>query len=107
MIMQSNTAGTKISHVDALSRSNVVLVIEDNPFEWNLTVSQNRDPEIVKIREKLENGKDKTYGMRNGVFFHEKNQYLRIYVPVHMKTNVLYKYHDKLGHMRVGKRRVM
>ena len=96
-------AGTKMSHVDALSRSNAVLVIEDNPFEWNLTVSQNRDPDIVNIREKLENGEDKTCEMRNGVVFRKKNQDLRFYVPAHMETNVLYKYHDELGHMGVEK----
>lgn len=37
----------RMRHVDALSR--VVGVIEDNPFEWNLTICQSRDPLIEKF----------------------------------------------------------
>ena len=96
-------AGTRMTHVDALSRSNAILVIEDNPFEWNLTVSQSRDPEIVKIRERLEKSEDKLYEMRNGVIFRKKNDELRFYVPAHMENNVLYKYHDEMGHLGVEK----
>ena len=39
----------RMQHVDTLSRAFNVLVIEDNPFEWNLSVCQNQDPKIVEI----------------------------------------------------------
>jgi len=38
-----------IRHVDALSRA--VEIVEDNPFEWNLTICQGQDPKIVDVRD--------------------------------------------------------
>jgi hypothetical protein len=54
-------------HVDALSRT--VDVIEENPFEWNITLCQGQDPKIVEIRDKLEQFEDKFYEMRNGFVY--------------------------------------
>lgn len=39
-------SSTRMGHVDALSRSFGILVVEDNPFEWNLTILHNKDPKI-------------------------------------------------------------
>lgn len=47
-------AGTKLPHVNALSRASNVLVIEDNPLELELALSQNRDSKLRALREKLE-----------------------------------------------------
>ena len=35
-----------MKYVDSLSRSLNIFFVEDNPFESDLTVSQNRDPNI-------------------------------------------------------------
>lgn len=91
-------AGTRMQHVDALSRATNILVIEDNPLELELAISQNRDPKIQKLREKLENAEDKQFEMRNGLVYKKKNSELRFYVPEKMESHVLRKYHDDLGH---------
>lgn len=51
-------AGSKMRHVDALSRVNNILVIEDNPLTYNLALRQLEDIEIQKIRKKVEQQED-------------------------------------------------
>lgn len=47
----------RMSHVDALSRVSSILIIEDNTFEFNLSVCQSQDQKIkeikVRIRERI------------------------------------------------------
>jgi len=95
--------GTKMQHVDALSRATNILVIDDNPLELELAVSQNRDPKIKKLREMLEKSEDKYYEMRNGLIYRKKDSKLRFYIPGKMEGHVLRKYHDELGHFGLEK----
>ena len=83
----------RMQHVDALSRAFDVLVIEDNPFEWNLSVCQNQDPKIVEIRKLLEVKEDKLYEMRNGVVYRKKGNELLSYAPTNMEKHVLFQVH--------------
>ena len=46
--------GNKMQHVYAFSRAVETLVIEDNPFEANLVLSQNRDPKLQQLNKELE-----------------------------------------------------
>lgn len=41
--------GSRMSHVDCLSRCNSVFVVEDNTFEFNLALNQNRDANIREL----------------------------------------------------------
>lgn len=41
--------------------------------------------------------------MRNGIIFRKHNNNLLFYVPQVMEFQVLYKYHDQLGHLEVEK----
>ena len=50
-----------MSYVDCLSRIHFISVIEDNSFETNLIIAQNRDDNIVKIRESLEKSESKFF----------------------------------------------
>lgn len=59
----------RMRHVDALSRCFVVfevLLVEGN-LEKNLSVIQDKDPDIVKIRDLLLTGESKFYEMRDGL----------------------------------------
>lgn len=85
-------------HVDALSRSIGVMVVEDNSFESNLIASQNIDKNIVELREKLQETEDKLYEMRNGIIYRKRNDSILFYVPSNMENNIIRKYHDELGH---------
>lgn len=91
-------SGTKMQHVDALSRATNILIVEDNPLELELALSQNRDPKIRELRGKLEESQDKQYEMRNGLVYRKKDSELRFYVPEKMEGHVLRKYHDEMGH---------
>jgi len=60
--------GKRMTYVDALSRCHSVLV-EDSTFERTLSIYQNRDNEILKIREKLKKGDIKHYELRDGLVY--------------------------------------
>lgn len=49
--------GSRIKHVDALSRT--VGIVDEKPFEWNLT--QGQDPKIVEVRDQLEKSENKFF----------------------------------------------
>lgn len=97
--------GKRMSHVDALSRCNGVLVLEANTFEQTLSIRQDRDKEICKIRNKLvRNGEDKFYELRDGLVYRKvKNKKLLFYVPKCMELNVIRTCHDDLGHLGIDK----
>lgn len=42
-------AGSRMRPVEALSRNNNIMIIEDNPFEYNLSLSQGADPKIKEL----------------------------------------------------------
>ena len=88
-----------MQHVDALSRVFNILVIESNPFEWNLSVSQTQDPKIIEIRKLLEERQLNSSEMRNGVIYRKKGDNLLFYVPSNMEKHVLFRYHDQMGHL--------
>lgn len=94
--------GTKMGHVDALSRlPSEVLVIEDNSFELNLALSQDRDTTIRELKELLQKTEDPYFELRNGIVFRKHNGELLFYVPRVMETHVLHRYHDQMGHFAV------
>lgn len=91
-------AGSRMRHVDALSRTTNIMIIEDNPLEHNLMVAQSQDPLITELKNKLETSEDSKFEMRNGLIYRKKDKNILFYVPAAMESNVMYKYHDELGH---------
>ena len=91
--------GKKMGHVDALSRCYSVLVLEANSFDRTLALSQDRDPEIVAIRKRLEKSEEKFYELRNGLVYRKENEKLLFVVPEAMIENVIRANHDDLGHI--------
>jgi len=92
-----------MKHVDALSRSFGILVVEDNPFEWNLMIVQSKDPKIKNIAEKLEKSNDPRYELREGLVYKKQGDQLLFVVPEKMESHVLYWYHNEMGHCGLGK----
>lgn len=66
--------GKRMSHVDALSRTNSILVIEDNSFEFNLSVCQTQDVKVKELKSRLEKKQDEFYEMRNGLIYRKKKK---------------------------------
>lgn len=95
--------GNRMQHVDALSRASNILVIDDNPLEYNLAVCQKKDPKIETVRNKLEKREDTYFEMRNGIVYRKAGSKLLFYVPIAMENNVLFRYHDEMGHYSVEK----
>jgi len=65
-----NREAAQMQHVDALSRCNNILLLEEtNDFEKTLVVAQLRDESILAIRKMLEERENKFYEMRNGIVY--------------------------------------
>ncbi|XP_018377468.1 PREDICTED: LOW QUALITY PROTEIN: uncharacterized protein K02A2.6-like [Trachymyrmex cornetzi] len=96
--------GKRMSHVDALSRCHSILVLEGSTFERTLSICQDRDKEILKIRDKLEKNDVKHYELRDGLVYRkDKNKKLLFYVPQSMESNVIRTCHDDIGHVGIDK----
>lgn len=88
-------------HVDALSRHSV-LVLEGSTLERTLSVCQDCDENILKIRNELEKDDVKHYELRDGfVYRKDKNKKLLFCVPRSMESNVIRTCHDDLGHVGI------
>lgn len=90
--------GKRISHVDALNRASNILVIEDNTFEFNISVCQSQDPKIKELRMRLEKEQNSIYETRNGLLYWKCKDKILFYVPRAMEHE-LYKYPNDFGHL--------
>lgn len=96
--------GKRMAHVDALSRCNSILILEGNTFEQMLSIKQDQDAEICKIRDRLEKSEDKLFELRDGLVYRKVNKNnLLFYVPEVMESNVIRTCHDDLGHVGTSK----
>ncbi|KAK9685091.1 Integrase zinc binding domain [Popillia japonica] len=95
--------GTRMNHVDALSRVQEVLILEGNTLEQNVTYKQDSDPEVRKIRESLEHQESQFYELRNGLVYRKSRGNLLFVIPETMEYHVMTKYHDEIGHFGLDK----
>lgn len=91
-----------MSHADVLSRRDI-LVIEDNSFERVLSIKQDQDKEIGRIREELEQRESKLFELRNGLVYRKRDKNLLFYVPRSMEQSIIRTYHDDIGHVGINK----
>ena len=97
-------AGSKMQHVDALSRCHNIMIIESNTFEENLIICQNKDGKLSSLKKELEKKQNKFYEMRNGVIYKKSNNGSLLFcVPEAMEISILNKYHDEIGHVGIDK----
>lgn len=93
----------RMRHVDALSRKYETMMITETTFEQNLKILQGVDPEIIKIRERLEVNQDKFFEFNNGLVFRKTNGQSLFYVPSSMENNVIVASHHEVGHQGIHK----
>lgn len=125
---------TSMSHVDALSRCHpphkdypveplifnqvsylstdnseyekcrVVCALDEEEVSFHIQLTQNRDADVVAIRDRLEAGPVKDFELINGLVFRTgvpgKPQ---LYVPAEMTANVIRLTHEKIGHLSTDK----
>lgn len=95
--------GRLMSHVDGLSRSTNICIVEDNSFEYNLTVYQSQSSKIKEIRDKLTVQEDPLYELRNGLVYRKSGDRILFYAPENMENNIMVRYHDGMGHIGADK----
>jgi transposase InsO family protein len=95
--------GSKMGHVDALSRNHNILVLEGNTFEQTLAIKQSADPMISEIHQLLVKGEHPLYESRNGLVYRKLDNKLLFVVPKSMQARVIQAYHDNVGHVGVVK----
>lgn len=94
--------GTAMNHVDALSR--VYAIVDNEDLDFQLSVAQNRDPEVLKIRSELESNEMDGYILSDGLVFRKSpSGKLQLYVPAEMVNNIIKFVHEKIGHQAVNK----
>lgn len=88
-----------------MSRASNILILEENTFEQNLSISQNLDPDIVAIKNKLLTVEDKHFELFNGLVYRKckNNKNALFYVPKSMEDKVIFNCHDALGHVGIDK----
>jgi len=94
-------SGSRMTHVDALSRQ--IFVVEDNSFDRNLALCQSDDPKIAKIQAELQRSENKLFEMRNGLIYRKRQGQILFYVPSMLESNIIYKYHNEMSHVGVEK----
>lgn len=67
-----------------------------------LAIKQLQDPEIVKIRDKLQKSVDNHFEVRDGVVYRKVGCKLMFYVPKSMPSNIIRLCHDEYGHVGVN-----
>lgn len=95
--------GTRMGHVDALSRCHNILILEANTFEQILAIKQGIDENIVNIRNSLQSRSDKNFELREGLVYRKEKGRLLFYVPQSMENNVIRSCHDDMAHVGVQK----
>ncbi|KAK9708862.1 RNase H-like domain found in reverse transcriptase [Popillia japonica] len=109
MILAANTLDTNLAvkqdadYVDALSRVKDVMILAANTLDTNLAVKQDADLDIRKIRESLEKQESGSYELHNGLVYRKSKGNLLFVVPRVMEYAVMSKYHDEMGHVGTDK----
>lgn len=96
-------AGSRMKHVDALSRNTNILILTENTFEQTLSIKQIEDRDINKLKEQLSRSEDKYFEMRNGLVYRKYKDGLLFYVPGSMEASVIRSVHEEYGHLGVEK----
>jgi len=88
--------GSKMVHVDALSRS--VAYVNELPLERELELRQLVDPRIKEISENLEFSENEKFDLVDGLVYRKIDGELKFVVPEAMTSNVLRTHHDNMAH---------
>jgi len=93
--------GTKMQHVDALSRS--VGYVHELPLERELEFRQLADPVIKQISADLEFTDNDKFKLIDGLVYRKIGEDYKFYVPDQMIPILLRAHHDDMAHVGVEK----
>lgn len=111
-------SGSLMGHVDALSRcppredrcsdgsmgsDRIISVVNADDVDLQLQITQNRDENILSLREQLEKGDVENYALEDGLVYRKTGDRLLLYVPSEMEENVVRNAHEATCHLGVAK----
>ena len=80
--------------------------------DFDMRVEQEKDPELLQLKRDLSQKNNKTslfrrYMIKDGIVYYlsqvDDEPVLRLYIPKHLRENIIKQYHDDNGHMGVNK----
>lgn len=89
--------GTRMLHVDALSRHSVCTIEVDN-FTARIAKLQNEDNELKLIKRSVQDKVDEKHSMRGGLLYRMVDGLDVLVVPTAMENDIIRNAHDK-GHI--------
>lgn len=82
----------------------VVSPAEINDLDFMIRAAQNRDKNILQLRDRLEKESVTNYQLKNGIVFRQGGTgVFQLYVPLEMEFNVIRLIHEKIGHLGIDK----
>lgn len=64
---------------------------------------QSQDEKIKELSRRLERSESSFLEIRDGVMYRKRGDSLFFYIPQSMEKNVLFKYHDQMGHLGIDR----
>lgn len=95
--------GSRMTHVDALSRSFNILFVDDESFEFALAAAQRQDPKIISIASELEKAESPLYEMIDGLIYRKYKDRVLFFVPSQMEEQVIRTHHEAMCHLGTDK----
>ena len=94
-------AGTKMQHVDALSRVGSINIVHDSLLE-RIARAQDRDEGLQAIKTALEVGPFNGYLIKNNILFKQTENGERLVIPKGMQSEIIQRAHEN-GHFGIKK----
>lgn len=96
-------SGTRMSHVDALSR--YMLIDAEDPILNSLRILQNKDQEIKNIKESIINGtnSDNNFELYADIVYRKVKDKILFFIPRAMRRSIVEISHDTNNHFGLGK----
>lgn len=95
-------SGTKMRHVDALSRAPGIYAISESDFFQTLADYQGTDTSIRQLKEVLKYGDTDLFSLRDNLVYRKEKNRLLFYVPSLLETSVIRQAHE-IGHFGINK----
>lgn len=109
-------SGQLMGHVDTLSRypmvtitnsensDQIIALVNPDDIDMQLQITQNRDEDIVRIREKLESEPVSHFALEDGLVYRQTDDgHLLLYVPKEMEDHIVRHIHEQTCHMGISK----
>lgn len=98
------TALDKFESTYEIEKCRTICAIDEDELSFQIQLTQNRDEDTLRIRDKLEQGPVANFELMNGLVFQRADDTIaRLYVHREMENNVIRLIHEKIGHMAIDK----